>query len=129
MGEFDPGMDYPTKYARNLARVLASTRMKPTRLSLRAGLQRDYVGRILRGVIINPGIDTLRKLATVIPCDVSELMADGEHEPSDEPLRANRRRQSALKNAERLVDQADPARHQKVMRAMNLLYDWLTERE
>lgn len=119
----------PTVYGRNLLRIMSTQGWRATRLSLEAGLGRTYVSEILSGRVVSPGADATNKLATVLRCDSSDLMRNGEPTPPDaDRQKANRER--ALRAVERAMEgDQRPDLGAVIFRAADMVYDVVVERE
>lgn len=122
----------PTKYARNLLRLMEEKGWSAARLSRAAGLGRTYVSEILSGRILSPGSDAIQKLAAKLEVDQLAITADGAGEPPVPPDTQRRilNRARALRAAERaLMTDVELIDTQTVLSATHMIYDILMERE
>jgi transcriptional regulator with XRE-family HTH domain len=122
----------PTKYARNLLRLMREKGWNATRLSRAAGLGRTYVSEVLSGRILSPGSEALQKLAAKLNVDQAAITLDEAGE-SLAPPEAQRRifnRARALRAAETaLMTDVEMIDTETVLSVTHMIYDVVMERE
>jgi transcriptional regulator with XRE-family HTH domain len=122
----------PTKYARNLLRLMQEKGWTATRLSRAAGLGRTYVSEILSGRILSPGSEAVQKLAAQLDVDQTAITHDGESEPPAPPDAERRilNRARALRAAEKaFMTDVEPIDTQTVLSVTHMIYDVVMECE
>lgn len=119
-----------TAYARNLRRLMAERGLRPTPLSIRAGLSRTYIHEVLTGKILSPGVDATRKIAVALGVDPSELLRAWQAPEGLDVGREKTSRERALRAAEKAIGEGSGTDHSAlVFRAAGMIYDVIVERE